>query len=74
VTQKPVLLLAGELDAVTPVEWAREMHDYLPNSRLVVVPGGGHAVSVTDLCTMLLARDFLADPDTALPEACNGDG
>ena len=37
VTQKPVLLLAGELDAVTPVQWAREMHGYLPASRLVVV-------------------------------------
>jgi pimeloyl-ACP methyl ester carboxylesterase len=74
VTGKPVLLLGGELDAITPVEWAREMHDYLPASRLVVVPGGGHAVTVTDVCTMLLARDFLADPAAALPMQCNGDG
>lgn len=74
VTQKPVLLLAGELDAVTPVEWAREMHGYLPASRLLIVPGGGHGVSVTDACTMIIARRFLEEPDAALPLHCTGDG
>ena len=74
VTQKPVLLLAGELDAVTPVQWAEEMHDYLPASRLVIVPGGGHGVSVTDACTMLIARRFLEEPDAELPRHCRGDG
>ena len=74
VTQKPVLLLAGELDAVTPVQWAREMHGYLPASRLVVVPGGGHGVSVTDSCTMVIARAFLADSSAPLPSRCSGDG
>ncbi|MDX1346234.1 MAG: alpha/beta hydrolase, partial [Sedimenticolaceae bacterium] len=74
VTEKPVLLLAGELDAVTPVQWAREMHDYLPASRQLVVPGGGHGVSVTDACTMIIARRFLEQPDAALPLQCKGDG
>ena len=74
VTEKPVLLLAGELDAVTPVQWAQEMHDYLPASRLVIVPGGGHGVSVTDACTMIIARRFLEEPDAALPLHCKGDG
>ena len=74
VTNKPVLLLAGELDAVTPVQWAREMHDYLPESRLLIVPGGGHGVSVTDACTMIIARKFLEQPGAALPLQCRGDG
>ena len=74
VTEKPVLLLAGELDAVTPADWAREMHGYLPASSLVIVPGGGHGVSVTDSCTMVIARRFLEDPDALLPSGCRGDG
>mgnify|MGYP000099019991 FL=1 len=74
VTEKPVLLLAGELDAVTPVQWAREMHGYLPASRLLIVPGGGHGVSMTDACTMIIARTFLEEPGAALPLHCKGDG
>ena len=74
ITEKPVLLLAGELDAVTPVEWATEMHDYLPASRLVIVPDGGHGVSMTDACTMVIARAFLGEPSAPLPSSCGGDG
>lgn len=73
VTDKPVLILAGEFDAVTPLAWAREMHDYLPASRLVIVPRGGHGVTMSDLCTMGIARDFLEDPTSQLPQHCNGD-
>ncbi len=74
VTEKPVLLLAGELDAVTPVEWAAEMHGYLPASRLVIVPAGGHGVSMTDSCTMVIARAFLEEPHASLPSSCKDDG
>jgi len=50
------------------------MHGYLPASRLVVVPGGGHGESVTDSCTMVIARAFLADSSAPLPSRCSGDG
>jgi pimeloyl-ACP methyl ester carboxylesterase len=40
----PVLLLAGQLDLSTPVEWARQEEAKAPNSRLVVVPGVGHSI------------------------------
>ncbi|MES1245822.1 MAG: alpha/beta hydrolase [Acidobacteriota bacterium] len=38
----PVLILAGENDPTTPVEWARRVSETLPGSRLLVVPGGNH--------------------------------
>jgi pimeloyl-ACP methyl ester carboxylesterase len=38
----PVLILSGENDPTTPVEWARKVAEILPASRLLVVPGGGH--------------------------------
>jgi pimeloyl-ACP methyl ester carboxylesterase len=38
----PVLILAGENDPATPVEWARKVSETLPGSRLLVVPGGSH--------------------------------
>jgi pimeloyl-ACP methyl ester carboxylesterase len=38
----PVLILAGENDPTTPVEWARKVAATLPASRLLVVPGGNH--------------------------------
>jgi pimeloyl-ACP methyl ester carboxylesterase len=38
----PVLILAGENDPTTPLEWARKVSETLPGSRLLVVPGGNH--------------------------------
>ncbi|MFO7837616.1 MAG: alpha/beta hydrolase [Candidatus Thorarchaeota archaeon] len=40
----PTLLIVGEEDITTPV-WASEMlHEWLPNSELVIVPNAGHLV------------------------------
>lgn len=38
----PTLVLVGAKDALTPPELAREMHDGIAGSRLVVVPDCGH--------------------------------
>lgn len=38
----PTLVLAGELDEVTPAEGARAMHAAIRGSRLEVIPGAGH--------------------------------
>jgi pimeloyl-ACP methyl ester carboxylesterase len=42
----PVLLLAGDRDLSTPVEWARREAGLAPAGRLVVVPGAGHDVQL----------------------------
>ncbi|MFX1253912.1 MAG: alpha/beta fold hydrolase [Promethearchaeota archaeon] len=40
----PILLLVGQNDVATPV-WASEMlHEWLPQSELIVIPGAGHLI------------------------------
>ena len=41
----PTLVVRGELDAIVPRRWAREVVSLLPNGRLVEVPGCAHAVN-----------------------------
>jgi pimeloyl-ACP methyl ester carboxylesterase len=38
----PALLMAGDMDHVTPVQWARDVASGLVNARVVVVPHLGH--------------------------------
>jgi pimeloyl-ACP methyl ester carboxylesterase len=38
----PVLVVCGELDAVTPVNESQAIHEELINSKLVIIPKGGH--------------------------------
>jgi len=46
----PALLLAGDHDLSTPLEWPRAQAARMANARLVIVPGAGHSV-------LLRARD-----------------
>lgn len=41
----PTLLLYGELDTRSPLEVAEQLHQSIPASRLVVLPGVGHLAS-----------------------------
>jgi pimeloyl-ACP methyl ester carboxylesterase len=38
----PTLIMVGELDAVTPPQAARFIHDNIPNSELQLIPAAGH--------------------------------
>ena len=58
----PALILAGELDPVTPPRFGEEMAKRFASSRLVVLPGGGHTVSGAGCLPQLIER-FLDDPD-----------
>ncbi|MGQ9426029.1 alpha/beta hydrolase [Gilvimarinus sp. F26214L] len=69
-SDKPVLLLSGELDPVTPPRWGDVAAETLSNSRHVRVPGAHHIVSHTG-CVDSLVADFIADPRPAeLETAC----
>lgn len=47
-TNAPALLLSGDIDPLTPPEWAAEVATALPVSTLVQVPGVGHDVSASN--------------------------
>lgn len=38
----PTLIVVGEDDKATPVDSARRMHEAIPGSQLVIIPGAGH--------------------------------
>lgn len=40
----PVLMVNGDRDLSTPLEWAREALRYAPRGRLVVVEGAAHSI------------------------------
>jgi pimeloyl-ACP methyl ester carboxylesterase len=42
----PTLLVNGDRDLSTPLEWARREAAFIPSGRLVVVHGAGHSVQV----------------------------
>jgi pimeloyl-ACP methyl ester carboxylesterase len=69
-SDRPVLLLSGEADPVTPPSNAEEAARSLPNSLVVTVPGMGHAV-FTRGCVPRLMADFITAGSThALDTSC----
>jgi pimeloyl-ACP methyl ester carboxylesterase len=65
----PTLILAGELDPVTPPEYADLAASTLARSTVVRVPGFGHAVTLVR-CPSDLRDAFLAAPDAPLDTSC----
>lgn len=63
---QPALVIVGELDRETPVEYSRMLADGLPNSELRVMPGVGHLTpsEAPDEFTALVS-DFLAGQTTS---------
>ena len=58
----PALLLSGEYDPVTPVEWAERVEAKFNNSRWYVFPGIGHGVLASDACAIDVMMAFIHDP------------
>jgi pimeloyl-ACP methyl ester carboxylesterase len=59
--RKPVLILVGERDRTTTPRAAREMHDSLPGSELVIFPQAGHMTYIEQPQPYFAAvRDFVA--------------
>lgn len=78
----PTLVLAGDLDPITPPDNGREAARSLARSQLFVFPGFGHGVLVPNpleriddgvpRCAMQLVAAFLEDPTQPLDAACVG--
>jgi pimeloyl-ACP methyl ester carboxylesterase len=57
----PTLVVAGELDPITPAEGARALAD-TTGATYLEVPRGGHVPLLTDACARRVLRSFLIDP------------
>jgi hypothetical protein len=47
-TSVPALIVTGTLDPVTPTTWGRRLLEYMPNARLIDVPGMSHGMTEMD--------------------------
>ena len=57
-SEKPVLILSGADDPVTPPTWGDHVAPHLPNSKHIVVPGAGH-ITLTRGCVPSIVERFL---------------
>ena len=68
VADRPVLLLSGEFDPVTPPRYGEEVARRLPAARHLVLRGQGHSVLGIG-CTPRLMAQFLEHPEPARLDA-----
>jgi len=69
-SDRPVLLLSGELDPVTPPRYGAAVLEHLPNGRHIVAQGQGHNVMGVGCMPRVMAK-FVASADAgALDTAC----
>lgn len=67
-TSAAVLMVSGELDPVTPPDWAEALASSMPRARHVVIPASGHVfdgLSGIDTCLDPLLVKFLETGDPA---------
>jgi len=70
VSDKPVLLLSGELDPVTPPEYADRVKAHFSNSLHLVAPGQGHSVSGRGCMGQLITEFIIAGGSSKLDSGC----
>ena len=70
ISDKPTLLMSGELDPITPPAYAEKAAEHLSNSRHVIFPGQGHYVSTIGCGPRLLAKFVESASFNDLPISC----
>jgi pimeloyl-ACP methyl ester carboxylesterase len=66
----PTLILAGQLDTLTPSAWADTAAQTLTNSYVYEIPGFGHSPTFYGPCPASLALQFLKDSTRAPDASC----
>ncbi|MCZ2857410.1 alpha/beta hydrolase [Blastococcus sp. VKM Ac-2987] len=69
----PALVLAGDLDPITPPRWGEEIAAELPNSFFVRFPFTGHGALPSHECAVDIAVEFLDDPGSEPATGCVDD-
>ena len=67
----PTLLLSGELDPITPPEFAAEVASGLTRAQQVTFPGGTHGQAFGSSCANGVIQRFLDDPLSATEASCS---
>ncbi|KAF8314514.1 alpha/beta-hydrolase [Clavulina sp. PMI_390] len=58
----PILVIGNTADPICPVANAKQVNEYLPDSRLIVQDGPGHcSLAQTSLCTGKVLREYFID-------------
>ncbi len=60
--QTPTLILAGAKDPITPVNWAREIHQRWPETQLRINENLAHSVLGSDVCLLENLGQFFDHP------------
>ncbi len=70
--ERPVLILNGDLDPVTPSRWAALAAEHLPKSHFFRLRGNAHDTH-RNACAKSMIADFLENPAAAPASACLAD-
>lgn len=66
----PALVLAGDLDPITPPRWGKELAAELTNGFFVLFPFTGHGSLPSHDCAVRIAEEFLDDPGSEPATDC----
>ena len=66
----PTLIVAGQLDPITPPAWAYDAALTLPNAYVFEVPGYGHSPTFAGPCPASMALEFLGNPTGPPDDSC----
>jgi pimeloyl-ACP methyl ester carboxylesterase len=69
-SDRPVLILSGGLDPITPTKFAQETHQRLSQSTLAMFPYQAHGVLIYNRCAETLAATFFDNPKAKLDTKC----
>ncbi len=69
-SDKPLLLISGAYDPITPPIYAESLIPQFPAAQHVVFPGGTHGQLVTNACANALVAGFLDDPSVPVKTSC----
>lgn len=73
VSDLPTLVVAGDLDPITPPAWGQLAVSTLSRGYYFEFPGLGHGVTDSDECPQLIMAQFLDNPDAAPDGTCIAD-
>lgn len=73
IPRQPGLLLSGDLDPITPPEWAAELHQQWPESEWLLFADTGHAVISSHTCVMSAIALYLDNPEAGF-QGCKAEG